>query len=399
MYIFDADPALSLVTADAPSDVDPSGVGLERALAIPELRAAAERLQEVQSWVRGAPHARMELQSSLRKQELDKNRLTKEFAHLEAHYEAIITQLKETNKVQKLKLDTIEQSGGPALTSTAVTHQVTSLERALAQETREKERLTERVRALQEENEVMSKHLRAATQDMLSRNNHTHTTTLQNTNQSIGALTSTGQKEEIATLEQENKELRAEIQAISHHRGILKQTIEQVEKQLRLKSEDIAEITSQRDVLDFQYRKLTRDGDGDVMGDNDDDDVLRKQCNRFRARSLAMEELLSIYRASVMALYPDGSTYGAAQFQAFTRPLSTGTGGNGAEAGVTASLQPSKWIEREMQHVRKSYEDEIRVLDGEVNELRTKLKQSGSYVSELRKRFEENLKTLYRQVL
>ncbi len=49
-----------------------------------------------------------------------------------------------------------------------------------------------------------------------------------------------------------------------------------------------------------------------------------------------------------------------------------------------------------MNTVRHSYEDEVRVLDSEVSDLRAKLRQSASYIEELRKQFEENMKAMYR---
>jgi peptidoglycan hydrolase CwlO-like protein len=49
-----------------------------------------------------------------------------------------------------------------------------------------------------------------------------------------------------------------------------------------------------------------------------------------------------------------------------------------------------------MNAVKHSYEDEVRLLDTEVAELRAKLRQSTSYIQELQKRFEENMRSIYR---
>lgn len=60
------------------------------------------------------------------------------------------------------------------------------------------------------------------------------------------------------------------------------------------------------------------------------------------------------------------------------------------------SLLGVGWIEREMNAVKHSYEDEVRLLDAEAAELRAKLRQSNSYIMELRKSFEENMRSIYR---
>jgi hypothetical protein len=57
------------------------------------------------------------------------------------------------------------------------------------------------------------------------------------------------------------------------------------------------------------------------------------------------------------------------------------------------------WIEREISNIKRSYEGEIKALEAETGELRAKLKQSTSYVAELMKRFEDNMKAMYRSVI
>jgi FtsZ-binding cell division protein ZapB len=49
-----------------------------------------------------------------------------------------------------------------------------------------------------------------------------------------------------------------------------------------------------------------------------------------------------------------------------------------------------------MTAVKHSYEDEVRLLDTEVAELRAKQRQSTSYIQELQKRFEETVRSVYR---
>ena len=104
-----------------------------------------------------------------------------------------------------------------------------------------------------------------------------------------------------------------------------------------------------------------------------------------------MEELSGIYKASVLALYSDGASYGAAQFAAFSQAQE-------GEAGKDKAAR-SGWIERELAAVRRSYDEEVRLLDGEVSELRAKLRQATSYISELRRRYEDSMKSIFRYEL
>ena len=54
------------------------------------------------------------------------------------------------------------------------------------------------------------------------------------------------------------------------------------------------------------------------------------------------------------------------------------------------------WIERELAAVKRSYEEEVRVLDAEISELRAKLRQTTSYSAELRRRYEDSMKSVFR---
>lgn len=67
-----------------------------------------------------------------------------------------------------------------------------------------------------------------------------------------------------------------------------------------------------------------------------------------------------------------------------------------ARFNILLSCSGVGWIEREMNAVKHSYEDEARLLDAEVAELRAKQRQANSYILELRKRFEENMRSIYR---
>ena len=168
---------------------------------------------------------------------------------------------------------------------------------------------------------------------------------------------------------------------MKHNRDVLRATIEQLEKQIKIKSDLLSDSIADKDKLIREYG-LSDDAHGGGSDYSEgEDDALRRQIHRYRVKATALDELVSLYRRSVMALYPDGSSYGAAQFSALHE--ASNNGGKG-------------WIEREIHHVKKSYDEEIRVLDSEVDELRNKLRQNNVYTNQLRRQFEDSIKALYR---
>ena len=120
-----------------------------------------------------------------------------------------------------------------------------------------------------------------------------------------------------------------------------------------------------------------------------------------------MDDLVAVYRAGLVALYPDGTSYGAAQFGETHKDKGLGQGlGQQKPRNNTSMTQPSAttanatataaklavggggggWIEREIAAIKHSYEEEMKLLESETNELRGKLRQSDKYISELRRR-------------
>jgi hypothetical protein len=96
---------------------------------------------------------------------------------------------------------------------------------------------------------------------------------------------------------------------------------------------------------------------------------LRRQALRYRARAAASQDLCEVYRAGVLALYPDGTSYSSAQHAQThpntqhppikTQPLSsTPTHAHAHPAQASAG-----WIQREIGAVRQSFEEEVRALD------------------------------------
>lgn len=82
------------------------------------------------------------------------------------------------------------------------------------------------------------------------------------------------------------------------------------------------------------------------------------------------------------------ASYGAAQFG--WQPHDEVFGSFGIGVG---------WIEREINAVRHIFENEIRSYDSELEELKAKLRQSMSYSTELRRRYEESVKTVYKYLI
>ena len=119
--------------------------------------------------------------------------------------------------------------------------------------------------------------------------------------------------------------------------------------------------------------------------------MLRKQIIRYRTRATALEDLVTIYRAGVVSLFPDGSSYNASHFLSTKLNFSVNLND---EVGV--EISNSNWVEKELNTIRHGYKEEIRLLEAEVQELNTKIRQNLSYTTELKKRFEENLKAMYR---
>jgi uncharacterized protein YoxC len=185
-------------------------------------------------------------------------------------------------------------------------------------------------------------------------------------------------------LREEVQTLKKELKAVNHHRGVLRETVDQLEREVRGKVDSLAEALAQAQ-NDVSAAEMALNGSGLSLRERfaEDEEALRRQVSRYRVRALAMEELVAIYRAGVIALYADGASYGAAQYG--------WQNGEDMSDGLGVS-----WIEREINTIKRSYDEEMKLLEAEINELRGKLRQSGSYIGELRKRFEENMKAMYR---
>lgn len=206
-------------------------------------------------------------------------------------------------------------------------------------------------------------------------------------------------------MKSEHSDLMHELHAVNHHRTVLRDTLDQLDREVKAKGAALTELQllhSPVEGLSAATTTAATAAKAQVVS-YEGDDELRRRAMRYKARSEAMDELATIYRSSVLALYPDGASYGAAQYGWQSMPVAmkgTTTGSGGGSSGTMAMTMPAVigvgWIEREVNVVKHSYEAEIKLLDAEVGEVRNKLRQANLYTAELRRRFEENMRSIYR---
>jgi hypothetical protein len=110
----------------------------------------------------------------------------------------------------------------------------------------------------------------------------------------------------------ENAELVQELNAVNHHRTVLRDTIDQLDREVREKVDLLSSL--QATVGAYPSNGLGLDSSFVAMAAGERDDGLHRQVLRYKARAAAVDDLANIYRTSVLALYADGASYGAAQF-------------------------------------------------------------------------------------
>jgi len=193
---------------------------------------------------------------------------------------------------------------------------------------------------------------------------------------------------DIRRLEEERESVNQELLAANHHRNILKNTVEKLESVITKKRDFEAreEHDSSRghghgSALDSSLllQDISIIGESSTTTSADTVHALKKQLVIARYKISSMEEVVQLYRGSVVALYPDGNTYGAAQHGHFAHSRST-----------------LSWIDSEIGAVKASFAAEVKYYELEVTELRTRLSAENSYNSELRRQFEQTLRDQYR---
>ena len=165
--------------------------------------------------------------------------------------------------------------------------------------------------------------------------------------------------------------LQQELDAVRHHRTVLQNSVAEMETMLFKEDRSFADNTSW----------LAAAPATNSSADQDFEQLSRK-LQRYQRRMQAVEELNGIYRKGLLALYTDGSFYGALQYEAkkLYRDQNSDHG----------------WIEQEVALITKGYLEEIELLEKECDDLIAQVKQGDSYRAELRIRLEDTLRALYR---
>ena len=189
-------------------------------------------------------------------------------------------------------------------------------------------------------------------------------------------------RQDVDSSRAEIQRVKQELQAANRHREVLRDALES--KEMQLKSQyDATIIATGSDIPSFSSFMSQSDLELYI-------DSLNKRINRLQVKIHGVENILSVYRRGIMGLYPDGSTYGAAQYGGVIKIMSTG---GASDVTVLVNVH---WIDKEIRDIKNAYEDEMKLYDAEISDLRSKLRQSHSYTSELRRKFEENVKSIYR---
>lgn len=156
---------------------------------------------------------------------------------------------------------------------------------------------------------------------------------------------------ELSGLKTQNDDMKREIEAINHHRTVLKAVVEDLEVQLQ-GSNDKAKFHPSND-----SRYSTEE---DISWEID----------RLKRKLATMNELCRIYHTGLVAL---------------SNPRFTDSGSG------------TEFIQRDTL-IKTLYEEDVRLLDLRIDELQMKLRQYRKYGLEVKKQFEEMLKSIHRLV-
>jgi hypothetical protein len=124
---------------------------------------------------------------------------------------------------------------------------------------------------------------------------------------------------------------------------------------------------------------------------------------RYQARAKAMEELANIYKQSLQSLSPGGPlskllSYEHLEAEYNGATNTSATGSTYRRTSVLALKIAVNWIEKEINTVRGSYDEELKGLEAEVVDLQVKLKEQQVYEGELRRQLEDFTKSFYRYI-
>ena len=314
-------------------------VGFAEALGVAELTTALSALRESIVWLREDSHDKVEMQATIDNLKTDKSRLENELQRVDKLHNEKTHKLREEITILQAKVNANPNNSivNPYASSNdgINTKKIAVLEARIQKEVQAKEHAVSETSSLRDKIDKLSKALKEKNEESLT----------------MGRV----DNDNVHALKKEVKALKEELNSANYHRNVLKETTESLERQL--------------------MKKIDKSDDNNDNNNNDNDgrESLRRQLARFKARVQALEELVNIYRSSVLVLQSVG-------------------GGNIS----TSNSNSGGVLELEIVSIKKNFEEEIKVLEGEVIDLQSKLRESNLYVSELRKRFEETMKMMYR---
>ena len=155
-------------------------------------------------------------------------------------------------------------------------------------------------------------------------------------------------------------------------------------------SDEVIQLKSRNSVLCDTIEKLENklllkyDPPKDVLGAVDEISY-----NRLRAKVIAMEDLITTYRNSILSLTRNVAITTKHESMSIFNNSTTDFDSDNLD------LDGGFIIEHEIASMKRTYQEEVALLEEEIINLKTKLNSNNNYVNELRSRFEENIKQLY----
>ena len=129
-------------------------------------------------------------------------------------------------------------------------------------------------------------------------------------------------RKELARHQADRDNIAYELKAVNHHRTVLRDATEQLERAVKNQADTIADLEFQVEQLQGRtgsrsgaaatvagsdtpgdWANTSVEGAAGAQRDSSGEEALLRQVNRYKARAAAMEELSVTYRVSVLALY------------------------------------------------------------------------------------------------
>ena len=207
-------------------------IGLCEALGMPELGTAIESIKEILPWLRDVqPKAKIERDSVLRRLEDERTRLQNELISAEKRGEEREIVKKQKDEIRALESQLLEARRREVDNSLLLSRQVSNLEEKL---TFERDSRLLSISELDQNKMKYDKVLKELNKLKSSPN----LLSMQSENQRSEILAAYSEADKYK-LECQNTV--AELKAVEHHRGILRETVEQLERQIRIKSDALAD--------------------------------------------------------------------------------------------------------------------------------------------------------------